>query len=596
MRREKPKTQPDKVEEALQSLRVLSSKGLKSVSSEFGDLKQGLTLFDSNLPPRLKSGFERNLDRMEAAEKKLSGLEVLFRENFQKVVEGHNLFKSKLEELEEANRILEILYELSRLIHLENNLNTMLDMVVDGLVDLISAERSFLLILGEEGSVKTKIGKNRDKEPLEEKSLNQSIIDAVVETGDAILVSGLLISEEEEKDEPAKMISVLCIPLRCGDQTNGVFYLDNSGMTNYFTTDDARVCFSLAEKVVFSLERNFAFGQLTGSEGKRLEELRGKFKFGEILGNSPQMAEILETVAEVADTDATVLVEGESGTGKELLARAIHSNSSRCGKPFVTINCAAIPETLLESELFGYEKGAFTGAEQRKPGKFEQCNEGTIFLDEIGDMSLLTQSKVLRILERQEFERLGGEQTIKTDVRIISATNKDLLSMVKENRFREDLYYRINVINMKLPPLRERRADIEPLALFFVSRFIKKNNKKIKGIERGGMNALCRYGFPGNVRELENIMERAVILAKADHITTEDLPRAVFGSPSYELTGKTPQNYAELKARKKKLIQETEEGFLEYILSKHKHNISQAAREAKMHRVELQRLIRKHKA
>jgi len=277
------------------------------------------------------------------------------------------------------------------------------------------------------------------------------------------------------------------------------------------------------------------------------------------------------------------------------LARAIHFNSSRSKKPFVPINCSAIPETLLESELFGYEKGAFTGADQRKLGKFQVANGGTIFLDEIGEMSPLLQVKILRFLQSHEFEPLGSNKLKRADIRIIAATNKELLSMVKENEFREDLYYRINVINIKLPPLRERRLDIAPLAESFALRFGKKNGKKIKGFDPEALNILARYNFPGNIRELENIIERAAILAQTEWITKEDLPKTIFEGSDFDYKTKIPENYGEMKALRKKAIEEVERAFLNNILGKNNKNISRAAEEARMHRVELHRLINKYK-
>lgn len=587
MRKGKAEAKLDRIEEGFQSLRVGSSRSFRSVSSEFASLQQDLSSFGSSLPPRLKAQFEKNISRLASVDKKLSAVENYFKENFEKIKENYVIFKSKLEEAQEEKRVIRILYALSSSIYSEKDINVLLDMVADALVDLIGAERSFLVILDKNKSVKLRIGKDQNKETIEEEDLNQSIIEAVLETGDAISISNLLVSESEEREEPAKSVSILCIPLNSENQINGIFYLDSTIIETSFNIDDVKLCVSLAQIVNSSLEDKLLFWELKESQEKLLQDLREKFKFDEILGNSPQMVEILKTVADVADTDAAVFIEGESGTGKELLARAIHFNSSRCGKPFVPINCAAIPETLLESELFGYEKGAFTGADQRKLGKFDVANGGTIFLDEIGEMSLLLQVKILRFLQSHEFEPLGSNRIRQSDIRIITATNKDLLAKVKENRFREDLYYRINVINIKLPPLRERRLDIEPLAEFFVSKFSKREDKKIKGIEREAINLLCYYSFPGNIRELENIMERAVILTKGDYIAFEDLPKTLFEDSC--------QSYTELKAKKKKLLEEAEGNFVRNVLSKYDNNISRAAREVKMHRVELQRLVKKYR-
>lgn len=256
-------------------------------------------------------------------------------------------------------------------------------------------------------------------------------------------------------------------------------------------------------------------------------ELDSRYAFDGMIGQSPEMQKVFELVEKVMATDVTVIIYGESGTGKELVANIIHHNSQRKDKSFVKINCAAIPENLLESELFGYEKGAFTGAAQRKNGKFEQAHTGTILLDEIGDMSLVTQAKVLRVIEEREFERLGGNDPVKVDIRIIAATNQDLPKAVEEKRFREDLYFRLNVMPIYLPPLRTRKGDL----LLLIDHFIEHNNKKlekeIRGASRSAISALMSYSWPGNVRELENVIQRSMLMAPGDMITLECLPAAI---------------------------------------------------------------------
>ncbi|MHB8173115.1 MAG: sigma-54-dependent transcriptional regulator [Nitrospirota bacterium] len=254
------------------------------------------------------------------------------------------------------------------------------------------------------------------------------------------------------------------------------------------------------------------------------KELEEQYRFTGIVGKSLKMEEVYELVSQVAATNASVLIQGESGTGKELIARSIHYNSRRKGKPLVILNCAALAEGVLESELFGHERGAFTGAIKRKSGRFELAHEGTLFLDEIGEIPVSTQLKLLRVLQEHEFERVGGEKTIKMDVRIIAATNKDLMEAVKEGRFREDLYYRLNVVNINIPPLRERKDDIPGLAGHFLAKFSGETGKKVEGIEPAAMDMLTRYDWPGNVRELENIIERAVVLEKSEKVTLSSLP------------------------------------------------------------------------
>jgi len=243
----------------------------------------------------------------------------------------------------------------------------------------------------------------------------------------------------------------------------------------------------------------------------------------QIIGSSPKMQEIYKVIGQVAPSDVTVLLRGESGTGKELMARAIYQHSLRSNQLFLPINCAAIPDTLLESELFGHEKGAFTGASSRRIGKLEQCQGGTIFLDEIGDMSLSTQAKLLRILQEKSFERLGGRETIRVDIRFIVATNKDLEEAISKGEFREDLYYRLNVVSIKIPPLRERRGDIPALVSYFLRKFNRELKKRVVGITPGAMEKISFYGWPGNVRQLENVLKRAMLLCQGELILDDQL-------------------------------------------------------------------------
>jgi two-component system response regulator HydG len=261
------------------------------------------------------------------------------------------------------------------------------------------------------------------------------------------------------------------------------------------------------------------------------ERLGDRFDFARIIGRSAPMKTLLETLALVAPTDATVLILGESGTGKEVIANALHQNSLRAGGPFVKVACAALPEQLLESELFGHEKGAFTGAAARREGRFQMADTGTIFLDEVGEMSPATQTKLLRALQERAFEPLGSSRTVTVDIRVIAATNKDLTGEVKAGRFREDLYYRLNVVPLTMPPLRERREDIPLLADHFLAVFKEKNKKPLKAISGKALDLLVRYDWPGNVRELENCIERAVILARDEVIVPADLPPQIHQQP-----------------------------------------------------------------
>ncbi len=281
------------------------------------------------------------------------------------------------------------------------------------------------------------------------------------------------------------------------------------------------------DELKLALERAMDHRKLREENRLLRQTLGDQFESKNIIGRSPSMIRLLETVAQVAPTEATVLITGESGTGKELIASAIHFNSLRKHGPFIKVNCAAITETLLESELFGHEKGAFTGAYRRKEGQFRLADGGTIFLDEISEMPLSMQVKLLRVLQEREFTRVGGEDVIKVDVRVVAATNRDLADEIKAGRFREDLYYRLNVVTLQVPPLRKRQEDIPVLAQHFLRLFSEKNRRNIKGFTPQAMDKMLRYRWPGNVRELMNAVERAVVLSRAEYVDVRDLPLAL---------------------------------------------------------------------
>lgn len=301
-------------------------------------------------------------------------------------------------------------------------------------------------------------------------------------------------------------------------------------------------------------------------------QLKEKFKIDSFISQSPKMEEVLSIAARSADSKATVLITGESGTGKEVLAKAIHYASSRKDKSFVAVNIPALPETLLESELFGHEKGAFTGADKAKKGRFELADSGTIFLDEIGDIPLNLQVKLLRVLQEHQIERVGSVENINIDVRIIAATHQNLEQKIKDGSFREDLYYRLNIVSLYLPPLRERKEDILPLIDHFVEKYSKENNKKKLSLSKEAVDLLIKYNFPGNVRELENAIERAVVLCRSDVITVNDLPNVIKGFKAEKeiVTNENTSLIEQVEALEKKLIFDA--------LSKTNGNQSQAGR------------------
>ncbi|MCP4666553.1 MAG: sigma-54-dependent Fis family transcriptional regulator [Deltaproteobacteria bacterium] len=289
------------------------------------------------------------------------------------------------------------------------------------------------------------------------------------------------------------------------------------------------------------MERAMEHSNLREENRLLRETLGAQFERRNIIGQSAAMVKLLETVAQIAPSEATVLITGETGTGKELIAGAIHFNGPRKDGPFVKMNCAAVPEGLLESELFGHEKGAFTGAHRRKEGRFQQAHGGSLFLDEISEMSLPMQVKLLRVLQEREITRLGGEEVIKVDVRVIAAANKDLVQEIEKGRFREDLYYRLNVVTLHVPPLRDRKEDIPLLAQHFLALFSEKNRKQIKGLTPQAMDRLLKHHWPGNVRELMNTVERAVVLSRSEYLDDKDFPVAIKSESSPGRPASGPQ-------------------------------------------------------
>ncbi len=332
------------------------------------------------------------------------------------------------------------------------------------------------------------------------------------------------------------------------------------------------------EQLTLMLKRIVEHQQLITENILLRKRLTEQYEFEDIIGRSEPMQEVFDMIKAVTDTNATVLITGETGTGKELVARAIHSNSSQRYGPFVATSCGALPETLLESELFGYEKGAFTGADRTKKGRFELANGGTLFLDEVGDISIKTQIKLLRVLQEKSFRRLGGTDSIEVDVRLISATNRDLVAAIEEDSFRSDLYYRLNVVSIHLPPLRERQDDISLLAAHFMNKYNVEFNKKFDRVARKAMDLMMDYHWPGNVRELENVIERALVIDQGPEVRVRHLPFCnVEMVPTDE-----PQS-----------LQEVERLHIEKMLDRNNWNIARTARLLNIDRTTLHKKVKK---
>ncbi|MEW6586865.1 MAG: sigma-54 dependent transcriptional regulator [Nitrospirota bacterium] len=360
-------------------------------------------------------------------------------------------------------------------------------------------------------------------------------------------------------------------------------------LTKPFEVADIKIVINKALKVV-GLEDRI----------RLLEHQVDRYQYGELIARSKKMFDLLEFAEQVANTSATIMIYGETGTGKELIAALIHKKSDRARKLFVTIDCTSLPENLLESELFGHERGAFTGAVGLKKGLFEIAHEGTVFLDEIGELPLILQAKILRVLENRSFRRVGGGKYIETDVRIIAATNRDLKMLVEKERFRDDLFYRLNVVPMHLPPLRNRREDIFPLIEYFVHTYNKKIGRNIKNVSNEALKLMIEYDWPGNIRELKNVVEHMVITARGTVISVENLPNEIrsSGKARYEesrfFVEHNPETLPDFRKAKKTVIEEFERGYLTALLTKNNWSISKSAREIKMHRSSFQRLMHRY--
>ena len=392
--------------------------------------------------------------------------------------------------------------------------------------------------------------------------VGEGITGKVVQSGTEIVVPDIskdprfLHKTKSRKQTKGQRIAFFCVPIKLEGRTVGALSVDRQASRN----DDFEANVRLLNIISTMIAQAVKLNKLVQSDRKQLrdenvrlrQELKARFNIHNMVGSSNVMKEVYRLIEQVSDSNATVLIRGESGTGKDLVAHAIHYNSPRTNKPFIKVNCTALPDTLLESELFGHEKGAFTGANERKLGRFERAHGGTIFLDEIGDFSLNIQIKLLRVIQFKEYERVGGYETMKTNVRIIVATNKNLEEQIKEGNFREDLYYRVNVFPIYLPPLRERKDDIMLLADFFLERIACENNKNISRISTPAIEMLTSYHWPGNARELENCIERAVLLCDGDVIRSEHLPPSLQMIKKNESINKT--SLTEIIAAKEKEI------------------------------------------
>ena len=475
-----------------------------------------------------------------------------------------------------------LLFEVSQILDQSIDLKQVISPVLKAIADHIGLERGTITLLNRntgEISIESAYGLSNSQQERGRYQLGEGITGKVVQTGKAMVIPN--ISKEPtflnrtgaRKELARKQTSFVCVPIKIGNETIGALSCDRIFMDQHALDEDVQILSIISSMIAQAVRLRQSIQeerQRLLDENTRLQaKLKDRFRPSNIIGSSRAMQDVFDLIAQVSKSDATVLIRGESGTGKELVAQAVHYNSLRSDKPFIKVNCAALPETVIESELFGHEKGAFTGAISTRKGRFEIAHGGTIFLDEIGDLSPTTQVKLLRVLQEREFERVGGNETIRTNVRIIAATNRNLEQLLEEGLFREDLYYRLNVFPVHIPPLRDRKSDITLLADFFTEKYSVQNHTDIRRITTPAIELLTNYHWPGNVRELENCIERAVLLSTDEVIHGHHLPPTL---QSAESTG------TELHSTLSEAMDNLERELILDALKSSKGNMAKAAR------------------
>src|SRR5689334_23302358 len=439
-----------------------------------------------------------------------------------KVVTGPTLRVRFDDAVEQMARDLGALMKVSTAINAIRGLDPLLQRLLELLFEVVPAQRgAILLTTGDTFDDSIVFGLDRQHGKDQPVNISRTIVQQVLREGVAVLASDATTQPKfaTESFIETRAHSVMCVPLVMFDRKLGVLYLDSTNSRDRFNKDHLQLVTAIAGIAAVAIENARHFEWLENENERLLADVNIEHN---MVGESQSMQRVYQFIAKIAPTDATVLIGGESGTGKELAARAIHRNSKRAQKPFMAVNCAALTESLLESELFGHERGAFTGAIAQKKGRLEIADGGTVFLDEIGELTPALQVKLLRVLQEREFERVGGTLTIKVDVRVIAATNKNLEQAMATGQFRHDLFYRLNVVSLDLPPLRDRREDIMLLASYFLDKYATRCNRKFKGFSEDARACLLSYEWPGNVRELENAIERAVVLGTRDYISAEE--------------------------------------------------------------------------
>jgi Nif-specific regulatory protein len=476
------------------------------------------------------------------------------------------------------------LIEIGKQLLTRPDVDGLLTFAMDEIIKISEAERGLLILFNEKGETFFETVRNLNKEDIADPQfeISRTLLQQVQRTGELVCLKNALQDPSTKKNESVsrlKLLSVICLPLKHQHNVFGVVYLDNRTIQGIFEPETCTFISELADFISLAAWNAVDRKQLKNHVNSLETELRGKYRFTAIIGSHPKIVELLKLISQVADTDATVLIQGESGTGKELVAQALHYNSSRRDKPFIPINCAALPENLLESELFGHTRGAFTGAIMDKIGWFERADGGTLFLDEIGEMAPPLQVKLLRVLQTGEYSRIGSTEIKHCNVRIIAAASRNLQELVAKGLFREEVYYRLNIIDLSIPPLRERKCDIPLLIRHFIKKYGTQYHKTDLHLSREAENCMMAYSFPGNIRELENIVQRAVVLAEGTIIEPHHLSSVVMQKSSTVPRHRTSATYRE---EKKRTLDAFEKDYLMECLRTAKGNITTAARCADM--------------
>lgn len=476
-------------------------------------------------------------------------------------------------------RELELLFQVSRVLDESLDLRDVVNPVLEALARHMNMQYGTLTLLNRQTGeilIEAAHGLTAQQQRRVRYRLGEGVTGTVVLTGRPAIIPRT--SESPEFLDLTRRgrradTSFICVPILVGKEVAGALSVDQAARSMAALREDARLLTIVASMIAQAVKLRRAAQEehdRLEAENERLkQELRERFRPANIIGNTHEMQQVYDQIAQVSRSAATVLLLGETGTGKELVAHAIHYNSDRAGGPFVRVHCGALPETIIESELFGHEKGAFTGADRERAGRFELANGGTLFLDEIGDISAHLQIKLLRVLQERQFERVGGTRTLRVDVRIIAATHRDLAAMVREKAFREDLYYRLNIFPIYVPPLRKRKADIVLLADHFLDQYSRAAGKPVRRLSSAVIDMLMSYHWPGNVRELENCMERAVLVAEGDVIYPHHLPPTL---QTAEATGHPVQGDL------RRLVQAYERDLIVDALKSSRGNIARAAR------------------